>query len=214
MKKVFPDYIVVEGPIGVGKTSLAKRLADTFNTDLILEEAGDNPFLQAFYENPRLSALPVQLHFLFQRVKQIESLLQTDLFRPVHIADFLLDKDRLFARATLNDDEFELYNEVYNRITVQSPVPDLVIYLQAQPEVLLGRILERGIPYEKGIDETYLKKISAAYVDFFYHYNASPLLIVNTTDFDLVNGEENYQLLLDYIHRLPPGRHYFNPKQL
>ncbi|HSR62690.1 MAG TPA: deoxynucleoside kinase [Gammaproteobacteria bacterium] len=214
MKKVFPDYIVVEGPIGVGKTSLAKRLADTFNTDLILEEAGDNPFLQAFYENPRLSALPVQLHFLFQRVKQIESLLQTDLFRPVHIADFLLDKDRLFARATLNDDEFELYNEVYNRITVQSPVPDLVIYLQAQPEVLLGRILERGIPYEKGIDETYLKKISDAYVDFFYHYNASPLLIVNTTDFDLVNGEENYQLLLDYIHRLPPGRHYFNPKQL
>lgn len=213
MTKDFPDYIVIEGPIGVGKTSLAKRLAETFNVDLMLESVSENPFLPGFYKNPKASALPVQLHFLFQRVKQIESLRQTDLFKPVQIADFLLDKDRLFAKVTLNDSEFSLYEQVYNNLALETPVPDLVIYLQAPADVLLKRVLQRGIEYEKNIDEGYLKRISEAYIDFFYHYSRSPLLIVNTADFDLVNGSRNYNILLEYIRNLPPGRYYFNPQE-
>lgn len=214
MTRHFPDYIVVEGPIGVGKTSLAKRLAESFNVDLMLEAPAENPFLSAFYENPRSAALPAQLHFLFQRARQIESLSQTDMFRPVQISDFLIEKDRLFARVNLNDAEYDLYQQVYDRLIQKSPAPDLVIYLQARPEILMNRVLERGIEYEKYITSGYLKKISDAYVDFFYHYDASPLLIINTENFDLVNGEGNYNLLIDHISKLPPGRHYFNPQGL
>ncbi len=214
MNKNFPDYIVVEGPIGVGKTSLAKRLAETFNVELLLESAAENPFLPAFYENPRSAALPAQLHFLFQRARQTEALHQTDMFRPAHIADFLIEKDRLFAKVNLSDAEYDLYRQVYERLIPQCPAPDLVIYLQAKPEILLNRVLERGIDYEKNIDAGYLKNISDAYVDFFYHYDASPLLIINTENFDLVNGQENYNLLIEHIRKLPPGRHYFNPQGL
>lgn len=214
MTNNFPEYIVVEGPIGVGKTSLAKKLAETFNIELMLESAIDNPFLPGFYENPKTSALPTQLHFLFQRVKQIETLRQADMFRPVQISDFLIEKDRLFAQVTLNEAEYNLYQQIYDRLVLETPVPDLVIYLQAKPEILLKRILERGVDYEKHIDETYIKKISDAYVDFFYYYNKSPLLIVNTENFDLVNGPKNYNILLDYIEKLPPGRHYFNPQEI
>ena len=210
----FPEYVVIEGPIGVGKTSLARRLAETLDVELMLESAGDNPFLKAFYENPESGALPVQLHFLFQRIKQVETLRQSDLFRPAHISDFLIEKDRLFAKATLNEAEFNLYQQVYERMVLETPVPNLVIYLQAKPEILLKRILERGIDYEKHIDEKYLKKISDAYIDFFYHYNASPLLIVNTENFDLAGSARNYNVLLEYIEKLPPGRHYFNPQEL
>ena len=214
MNKNIPDYIVVEGPIGVGKTSLAKQLGDTFNVEVILESATENPFLPAFYENRRSSALPVQLHFLFQRARQIEDLLQTDMFRPVHIADFLIEKDRMFAKVNLSDAEYDLYQQVYERLITKCPSPDLVIYLQAKPEILLSRVLERGIEYERNIDIGYLKRISDAYIDFFYHYNASPLLIINTENFDLVNGRENYNILVEYISKLPPGRHYFNPQGL
>ena len=214
MTSNFPEYIVVEGPIGVGKTSLAKRLAETFNVELMLESAADNPFLPGFYENPKTGALPTQLHFLFQRMKQIEALRQTDMFRPVQISDFLIEKDRLFAQTTLNEAEYNLYQQVYDRLVLETPVPDLVIYLQAKPEILLKRVLDRGIDYEKNIDERYIKKISDAYVDFFYYYNASPLLIVNTENFDLVSGPKNYNILLDYIKKLPPGRHYFNPLEI
>lgn len=211
MDKQLPEYIVVEGPIGVGKTTLARRLADTLNTGLMLEQAEGNPFLPRFYREPRHAALPTQLYFLFQRARQIECLRQSDMFRPAQVADFLIQKDRLFAEVTLDRDELNLYHQVYNRLTLDAPDPDLVIYLQAPVEVLLQRVLERGIDYEQYIDERYLKQIADAYVEFFYHYNDSPLLIVNTREFNLASGDRNYGLLLEYIRNLPPGRHYFNP---
>lgn len=209
-----PEFIVVEGPIGVGKTTLAQRLASTFKTDLLLEMASENPFLPKFYKDPSSAALPTQLHFLFQRARQIESLLQTDMFKPSRVSDFLIQKDRLFAQATLNKHELELYYQVYNHLTLEAPVPDLVIYLQASVDTLLRRVNDRGIDYERGIDETYLNKISEAYIEFFYYYNDSPLLIVNTEDFNLASGSDDYNLLLNYIRELPPGRHYFNPQSL
>ena len=214
MRKEYPDYIVVEGPIGVGKTSLAKRLADTFNTEIMLESVSDNPFLPGFYENPKASALPTQLYFLFQRAKQLEAFRQTDMFKQVQIADFLIEKDMLFAQVTLGNDEFDLYQQVYERLTLEAPVPGMVIYLQAPVDVLLTRIMERGIDYEKRIDENYLKRITNAYIDFFYNYSAAPLLIINTIDFDLVNGAYNYNVLLEHMRNLPPGKHYFNPKEI
>ena len=170
MKNGYPDYIVVEGPIGVGKTTLAKRLAGTFNTDLMLEMPVENPFLPRFYQNPRSVALPTQLYFLFQRMRQIEALKQTDLFKPVQVADFLIEKDRLFANITLDDDELALYQQVYERLTLEAPVPDLVIYLQAPVDVLMQRVLERGHDYERMIEKSYLQKIADGYVEFFYHY--------------------------------------------
>jgi len=209
-----PDYIVVEGPIGVGKTSLAKRLATTFKTDLMLELPAENPFLERFYADPKTAAFPTQLYFLFQRTKQLEMFRQVDLFKPVQITDFLIDKDKLFAEVTLSQDEFDLYQQVYNRLAVEAPVPNLVIYLQAPINVLLNRISERGIHYEKRFDEDYLKKIANAYIDFFYHYNKSPLLIVNTADFDLVNSADNYTMLLEQICHLKTGKQYFNPKEV
>ena len=211
MNNLLPEYIVVEGPIGVGKTTLAKRLAETLHTGLMLEQAGENPFLPRFYREPRNAALPTQLYFLFQRARQIETLRQSDLFRPAQVADFLIQKDRLFAEVTLDQDELGLYHQVYNRLTLDAPAPDLVIYLQAPVEILLQRVQDRGIDYEREIDERYLKQIADAYVEFFYHYHDSPLLIVNTRDFNLAEGDENYRLLLDYVRNLPPGRHYFNP---
>lgn len=209
-----PEYIVVEGPIGVGKTTLAQRLAATFKSDLMLELASENPFLPRFYKDPQAAALPTQLHFLFQRARQIESLRQTDMFRPARVTDFLIQKDRLFAEVTLNKDELQLYYQVYNHLTLEAPVPELVIYLQASVDTLMKRVRERGIEYERNIDEGYLQRIANAYVEFFYHYNDSPLLIVNTEDFNLATGSKDFNLLLKYIRELPPGRHYFNPQSL
>ncbi len=207
-------YIVVEGPIGVGKTVLAERLANTFNTELMLENALDNPFLPRFYEDPASAALPTQLHFLFQRLKLTEVLRQTDMFKPAQISDFLMQKDQLFAEVTLDDSEFELYNQVYQRLMPEAPVPDLVIYLQAPVDILLQRIHARKIAFEQKIEDSYLKKISDAYVQFFYHYNESPTLIVNTTDINLVDSDSDYDYLLNYIRELAPGKHYLNPQSL
>lgn len=207
-----PRYIAVEGPIGVGKTSLAKRLAQTFNYDIVLEKPEENPFLERFYRNPKQYALSTQLFFLFQRAQQLQDLKQDDLFEPVRVADFLIDKDRLFARQNLDPDEFVLYENVYQHLTLNAPLPDLVIYLQAPTHVLLSRIQKRGIPSEQAIEADYLDKLNDSYTSFFHYYDASPLLIVNSTDLDLVGNNNDYQQLVRRIMQAPQGVHYFNPK--
>lgn len=206
-----PGYIVVEGPIGVGKTSLARRLAGSYGSELLLEGAAENPFLERFYRNPRQGALSTQLFFLLQRARQMQELRQGDMFRPVRVSDFLMEKDRLFARLTLDEQEYRLYEQVYEHLTLDAPVPDLVIYLQAPVDVLLGRIAKRGIAYEQHIDAAYLERLSEGYARFFHDYDAAPLLIVNAAYIDLVNSDAAYQELLDQIARARTGRHYFNP---
>ncbi len=205
------SHIVVEGPIGVGKTSLARRLAETFNGELMLEDAGSNPFLERFYSDARQAALPTQLFFLLQRARQIQSLRQSQLFTSTYVSDFLLDKDRLFAQLTLDQDELVLYQMMYQTLALDAPVPDLVVYLQAPVEVLLARVRKRGEPYERLIDAAYLKRVSDAYAEFFYRYDASALLIVNAADIDLVNNPRDYKQLVDHMRRIRNGRHYLNP---
>jgi deoxyadenosine/deoxycytidine kinase len=206
-----PRFVVVEGPIGVGKTSLTKRLAESLGGDTLLEGAEENPFLERFYQNPELGALPTQLFFLFQRARQLQELRQSDLFAPVRVADFMMEKDRLFAQLTLADDELRLYELAYNSITLDVPQPDLVIYLQAPVNVLLSRVQKRGRPFEQNVDASYLSKLVDAYTRFFHYYCDSPLLIVNATEIDLVNNDRDYEMLLDRVYKIRSGRHYFNP---
>ena len=206
-----PGFIVIEGPIGVGKTTLAKKLAESFSSELLLEGAGENPFMAKFYENPKSAALPTQLYFLLQRARQMQELRQGDMFNPVRVADFLMEKDRLFAELTLDEDELKLYEQVYDQLTFDVPVPDLVIYLQAPVEVLLDRIQIRGIHHERLIEAAYLQRLSDAYIEFFYHYNDAPLLIVNARDIDFANNDNDYLQLLDRVKNIRSGRHFFNP---
>ena len=203
--------IVVEGPIGVGKTSLARRLARSFGSELILEQAEENPFLERFYKNPRAAALQTQLFFLFQRARQLEDIRQHDLFDTVRVADYLIDKDRLFAKLTLDDEEYGLYEQVYTKLAVDAPVPDLVIYLQAPVDVLLERIERRGLRYEQQIERSYLERLQEAYARFFHEYDASPLLIVNAAQADFVANEQDYAQLLEQVIRIRRGRHFYNP---
>ncbi len=207
-----PSYIAVEGPIGVGKTTLTKYLAETFNYDTLLERAEDNPFLERFYTKEQNSALPTQLFFLFQRVQQLNELRQADLFQPVRVADFLIEKDQLFAQVILDDEELKLYQQVYDHLTIDAPIPDLVVYLQAPTDTLLERIDKRGIPIEKKIDAAYLSQLNDAYTRFFHFYDKSPLLIVNTTEIDWVDNSDDYRNLVDYMLGITRGRHYYNPK--
>lgn len=206
-----PKYIVVEGPIGVGKTSLAKRLAQSFASELILEQAEDNPFLERFYRNRRTAALPAQLFFLFQRARQIEQIRQRDMFSPVRIADFLLQKDRLFAELNLDPHELGLYLQVAETLELDPPKPDLVVYLQAPVPVLMRRVAMRGIAYEQLIDQEYLERLGDAYARFFYEFDEAPLLIVNAASIDPIHRESDYQDLLKAIARVKRGRHFFNP---
>jgi deoxyguanosine kinase len=204
-------FIVVEGPIGVGKTSLARRLGQSLGGQLVLEQADQNPFLERFYKNPRAAAFQTQLFFLFQRSRQLEDVRQEDLFGAVRVADYLLEKDRLFARVTLDDAEYALYERVYERVVVDAPKPDLVVYLQAPVDVLMDRIAKRGIRYEQHMERGYLEKLTQAYARFFHSYDASPLLIVNSAAIDPVNNDNDYQQLFAEITKTRRGRHFFNP---
>ena len=208
-----PRYIAVEGPIGVGKTSLAKRLAQSFNYEILLEKSEENPFLERFYRNPAQYALATQLFFLFQRAQQMEELRQDDLFEPVRVADFLMEKDRLFAHQNLDADEFQIYENVYDHLTLNARKPDLVIYLQAPVAVLMERIRSRGIAAEQLIERQYLLDLIDAYTHFFHYYDATALLVVNSAEIDLVNHDADYEQLLDHIVNTRQGsRSYFNPK--
>ena len=204
-------YIVVEGPIGVGKTSLAQRLADEFGSSLLLEHVEDNPFLERFYQNTREAALSTQLYFLLRRTKQLQEFKQTDIFSPVRVADFLIEKDRLFAQVTLNASEYELYEQVYSHLTIDAPTPDLVVYLQAPVEVLIQRIRKRGRGYERLIEAVYLEQLNDAYAKFFYDYEDAPCLIVNASEIDFINNDKDYDQLLREIINTEAGKRYFNP---
>ena len=204
-------YIVIEGPIGVGKTSLARRLAETLSAELILEQAESNPFLERFYRDPVGAALPAQLHFLFQRVQQLTAFRQDDLFSTIRVADYLLEKDRLFARVTLDEAEFGLYDQIYSRVVIDPPKPDLVIFLQAPVDVLLQRITRRGIKAEQLIDRAYLERLNEAYARFFHDYDSSPLLIVNAAAIDPTANDADYEELLGAVRRMKRGKLYFNP---
>src|ERR1700756_5185640 len=204
-------FIVLEGPIGVGKTSLAARLAATMKGDVLLERADENPFLERFYRNPRAGALPAQLYFLLQRAQQLAALKQADLFASVRVADYLMEKDRLFARVTLDDAEYALYEQLYARLDIHVPKPDLVVYLQAPVDVLLERIARRGVAYEQYIDRQYLERLNEAYARLFHEFEAAPLLIVNAASIDPIANQHDYDELLAAVKRMSRGRLYYNP---
>ena len=193
---------------------MAKRLAELFDYQLLLEDAHENPFLDKFYENRRQNALATQLFFLFQRVQKMDDLKQQDMFKPLRIADFLIDKDPIFAQVNLDPDEFELYRKVYSQMTVDAPTPDLVIYLQASVDRLLERIDRRGIASERTISRQYLEELNEVYSEFFLYYDAAPLLIVNANQLDLVSRQEDFAQLVDYALDIKAGRHYYNPTSI
>jgi deoxyguanosine kinase len=204
-------YIVIEGPIGCGKTTLARKLSDRFPVDLMLENAEANPFLPRFYQDAPRYALPTQLFFLFQRAGQIRDLAQRDMFAKPVVADFFLEKDPLFARMNLNDEEFALYRQMYQQFHLQAPVPDLVIYLQTPVDALLERVSQRGVHYEQGIPREYLARLAEAYSEFFHQYDAAPLLIVNNEKLNIAENDDALDLLLDRIRRIRGTREFFNP---
>jgi deoxyguanosine kinase len=203
-------YIVVEGPIGCGKTSLANKLAHRLGATTLLEDAAANPFLPQFYRDMKRYALPTQLFFLFQRVAQLEALKQPDLFAKPTVADFTLAKDPLFARLTLDDAEYQLYRQIFDHVKPQAPTPDLVIYLQASVNILVSRVKKRGNPVESNIDEDYLRRLSEAYTRYFYNYDESPLLIVNSERLNFVDTPEHLDLLIERVNALRGGREFFN----
>mgnify|MGYP001817767592 FL=1 len=204
-------YIAIEGPIGVGKTGLAKRLAENLSADLVLEEVEENPFLERFYRDGRSAALPAQMFFLFARARQIEDLRQSDLFASVRISDYLFTRDRLFAELNLDAEELKLYDQIADNRAVDAPVPDLVIYLQASVDALMQRLVRRNSNYDRYVDRAYLEKLTDAYARFFHAYDDGPLLIVNASQIDPVNNDADFEQLFQQIERTTGGRHFFNP---
>ena len=203
-------YIVVEGPIGAGKTSLARQLADHLSADMLLEQPEDNPFLPRFYDDMQRFALPTQLTFLFQRVDQLRGLTQVDMFREPTVSDFLLDKDPLFARLNLSDDEYALYDKVYRHLKPQTPTPDLVIYLQAPVDTLLARVRMRGVSFEQSIPDDYLARLADAYARYFYQYDEAPLLIINSERLNFVDNPAHLRMLLGRVDSMRARREFFN----
>jgi deoxyadenosine/deoxycytidine kinase len=203
-------YIVVEGPIGAGKTSLARQLADHLSAEMLLEQPEDNPFLPRFYDDMQRFALPTQLTFLFQRVDQLRHLTQVDMFREPTISDFLLDKDPLFARLNLSDDEYALYEKVYRHLKPQTPTPDLVIYLQAPVDTLLARVRMRGVSFEQSIPDEYLARLADAYARYFYQYDEAPLLIINSERLNFVDNPSHLRMLLARVSSMRARREFFN----
>ena len=203
-------YLVIEGPIGAGKTSLARELATRLSADELLEQPDDNPFLARFYDDMPRFALPTQLTFLFQRVDQLRGLAQLDMFRRPTVGDFLLDKDPLFARINLSDEEYRLYDKVYAHLKPQTPTPDLVIYLQAPVDTLVERVHRRGVAFEQSIPAEYLARLADAYTRYFYQYAEAPLLIVNSERLNFVDQREHVDLLLERIGHMRGQREFFN----
>jgi deoxyguanosine kinase len=203
-------YIVVEGPIGVGKTTLARAISEASGAALMLEDPDANPFLQRFYENPDRYALPTQLFFLFQRIDQLAALNQSDLFRRASVCDFMLEKDPLFARLNLKDEELKLYEQIYDHLKPQAPAPDLVVYLQATPETLIERVQKRGLDYEKSMSDAYLVGLAESYTRFFYQYAGAPLLIVNSDRLNFVESQADLELLMERIAAMRGPREFFS----
>lgn len=209
-------YIAIEGLIGVGKTSLASKLAGDFTARLLLEQETANPFLEKFYQNPQELGLPTQLYFLTSRTRKLQVLRQEDIFSSVSVSDFLIQKDRLFAEMILNEEQFKLYNYIYEKLVADLVKPDLVVYLQAPVEVLMQRIQKRGIHFEKLIEKPYLERLNSVYLGFFYHYQDAPLLIINVGQIDFVDDEDDYRQLVERIRlmldsKVRAGRYYYNP---
>lgn len=204
-------YIAIEGPIGVGKTALARRLADSLSAELVLEEVEENPFLERFYRDGRSAALPAQMFFLFARARQVEAMRQSDLFATTRISDYLFTRDRLFAELNLDTEELKLYDQIVDNLNVEPPVPDLVIYLQASVDVLMRRLARRNASCDRFVDRGYLEKLTDAYARFFHAYDEGPLLIVNASVIDPVNNDADYEQLFRQIERTTGGRHFFNP---
>ena len=206
-------FIVVEGPIGVGKTTLATKLANTFNSKLMLESYSNNPFLKKFYKDMDKHAFTTQLYFLLQRASEFKSKANNDIESNNKISDYFFNKDNLFAETILNADEYSLYNKIYKYLDMSISKPDLVIYLQADSSTLMNRIINRGIDFEQYITEDYLKKIIDSYTKYFYSYNESPILIINTASVN-VNNVHDYNMLVEEINKDIKGKNYFNPSSL
>jgi len=208
--KKFP-YIVVEGPIGSGKTTLAKMLTERFPVDYLSEKAEANPFLPRFYQDAQRYGLPTQLFFLFQRTNQIKDLSQRDMFAKPIVADFFLEKDPIFARLNLDDEEYALYHQIYQHLQLKVPKPDLVIYLQTPIDALMERIDERNVSYEQDIPREYIERLANAYSEFFHNYNASPVLIVNNEKLNILKNNDAFELLINRIEQIKGQREFFNP---
>jgi deoxyadenosine/deoxycytidine kinase len=203
-------YIVVEGPIGVGKTSLAQRLAEHIGADALLEKPQDNPFLARFYQDPQRHAMSTQLFFLFQRINELRDQAQMDLFNTRTVSDYLFEKDALFARLNLSEDEYKLYQNIYQSLAPQAPTPDLVIYLQASTDTLIERVQRRGRNYERSVSNDYLNRLGNSYGEFFHHYEEAPLMMVNSENLNFVDNDDDFKLLLERLEGMRGPREFFS----